>query len=144
MSSKETEQVIRAYFDAVNRGDEAAINALTAEDFEFRMMARSPDWLGTRLNRDNFAKTPALLSQFMAKPIRIDVVSIVADGDRAAVEAVTDAQMLNGTRYNNAYHFAFTLKDNKLRELREYGCSHLTVACFPELAPREQPAAATG
>ena len=139
MNSEQTKQIIRDYFGAVNRGDDAAILALTADNFEFRMMASSPSWLAIRLDRHAFAKTPSTLSQFMEKPIQIHIVDIVAEGERAAVEALTDSPMLNGTRYNNAYHFAFRLTGNKLLEIREYGCSHLTVTCFPELAPPPSP-----
>ena len=135
MSTEQTKQIISGYFDAMNRRDEAALLDMTTDDFQFQMMARSPAWLATKLDRTMFAKTPAMLSQLMHEPIRLDIVQIVVEGDNAAVEAVTDCKMLNGTRYNNAYHFAFRLSGGKLAEIREYGCSHLAVTCFPELAP---------
>ena len=130
-----TKQIIQSYFVAVNRGDEAALAAIVADDFEFELMARSPSWMSRKMGKDAFIQTGAMLSQLMESPIQLEVVNIVVEGERASVEAVTDCKMRNGTRYDNAYHFAFELKNGKLKRLREYGCSHLAVKCFPELAP---------
>ena len=137
MSIERNKQVVQSWFDAVNRGDEAAILALTAEDFGFRTMARQPEWLLYHWTREEFAKVPTTMSQVLTAPIQLSVVAMTAEGDRVAVEAETDSEMLNGKRYNNAYHFVFTLRDGKFTEVREYSCSYLAQSCFGAVVPSD-------
>ena len=61
--------------------------------------------------------------------------NMIGEGDKIAVEAETDGEMLNGRRYNNAYHFAFELVDGKLHRVREYSCSYLAQSCFGAVEP---------
>lgn len=135
MGIEENKAVVRSWFDAVNRGDEAAILALTSEDFCFMTMARQPEWLLYSWNREQFSKVPATMSSVLKSPIQLKIVDVTAEGDRVAVEAETDSEMLNGKRYNNAYHFVFKLRDGKFTEVREYSCSHLAQSCFGAITP---------
>lgn len=137
MGIEENKQIIRDYFAAINRGDEKAILDLTTEDFLFRTMARAPEWLLPQWQREDFAKVPATMSALMTAPIQLSIVGMIAEGDRVAVEAETDSEMLNGKKYNNRYHFVFELRDGKMRELREYSCSHLAQSCFGAIEPSD-------
>jgi len=140
MGIEENKAVVRSWFDAVNRGDEAAILAMTAEDFEFMTMARQPEWLLYHWNREQFSKVPSTMSTVLKSPIQLSLGDMTAEGERVAVEAETDSEMLNGRRYNNAYHFVFKLRDGKFTEVREYSCSHLAQSCFGAITP-DDPAA---
>ena len=135
MGIEENKAVVRSWFDAVNRGDEAAILATTAEDFTFMTMARQPEWLLYEWDRVQFSKVPSSMSAVLTAPIQLKIVAMTAEGDRVAVEAETDSKMLNGKRYNNAYHFVFKLRDGKFTEVREYSCSHLAQSCFAAVSP---------
>jgi ketosteroid isomerase-like protein len=136
MSNLETnKRAVQSWFDAVNAGDEAAILALTTEDFLFKTMARSPAWLQYEWDRNAFAAVPSTMSTLLTAPIHMKVLSIIGEGDIVAAEAETDAEMLNGRRYNNAYHLAFTMRDGKFAEVREYSCSHLAQSCFGAVEP---------
>lgn len=137
MGVEQNKQVVRDWFAAVNRGDEAAILDMTSEDFGFRAMARQPEWMLYNWNRDEFAKVPSTMSALMKSPIQLSIVDMTAEGDRVAVEAQTDSEMLNGKRYNNAYHFVFKLRDGKFTEVREYSCSHLAQSCFGAVEPSD-------
>ena len=137
---EENKAVVRSWFDAVNRGDEAAILDLTTEDFMFSTKARQPEWLLYTWGRDQFAKVPATMSSVLTAPIQLQIVAMTAEGDRVAVEAETDSEMLNGRRYNNAYHFVFKLRDGQFTEVLEYSCSHLAQMCFGAITP-DEPAA---
>ena len=69
------------------------------------------------------------------KPIQLEVVCLVAEGNRVVLEMKTDAMLKNGKRYDNAYSLIFELKDGKFTEAREYSCSNLVVECFGEFNP---------
>lgn len=135
MGIEENKAVVRRWFDAVNRGDEAAILATTAEDFNFMTMACQPAWLLYNWNREQFSKVPSTMSTVLKSPIQLEIVDMTAEGDRVAVEAETDSEMLDGRRYNNAYHFVFKLRAGKFIEVREYSCSYLAQSCFGAVTP---------
>jgi uncharacterized protein len=135
MSPEANKAVVRSYFDAVNAADCDAILALTTEDFLFTTMARAPDWLQIEWGREAFSQVPPTMSQLMKAPIHLAILDMIGEGDKITVEAETDGEMLNGRRYNNAYHFAFELTDGKLRRVREYSCSYLAQSCFGAVEP---------
>jgi ketosteroid isomerase-like protein len=135
MSLETNKAVVRSYFEAVNAGDCDAILTLTTEDFLFTTMARAPDWLQIEWGRDAFSQVPPTMSQLMKAPIHLSVLDMIGEGDKITVEAETDGEMLNGRRYNNAYHFALELADGKLRREREYSCSYLAQSCFGAVEP---------
>ena len=137
MSVEDNKQAIRAYFAAINRGDEAAILAMTTEDFLFQTMARAPEWLLPKWGRAEFSTVPSAMSRVLKAPIQLAITGMIAEGDSVAVEAETDSEMLNGRRYNNRYHFVFVLRDGKFCEVREYSCSHLAQTCFGAIDPGE-------
>jgi uncharacterized protein len=135
MSIEANKKVVQSYFDAINAADGDAIFAMTTDDFLFKTMARAPEWLKYEWNRAEFAAVPATMSQLMKSPIQLYVVGMIAEGDNVSAEAVTDCEMLNGRRYDNAYHFVFKLRDGKLREVLEYSCSYLAQSCFGAVEP---------
>lgn len=136
MTESETnKQVVLDWIGAVNRGDEQAILEMVSDDFVFRTMARSPEWIKYRWNKHEFAAVPKAQSTLMEAPIRMEVVRIFGEGDQVVLEAVTDAMLKNGKHYDNAYSLMFQFDDGKITEVREYSCSHLVVQCFGEFNP---------
>jgi ketosteroid isomerase-like protein len=102
----------------------------------FKTMARRPKWLGYNWSKQEFAAAPGAQPTLLEKPIQLEVVSLVAEGNRVVLEMKTDAMLKNGKRYDNAYSVIFELnKDGKFTEAREYSCSVLVVECFGEFNP---------
>src|SRR3546814_14206658 len=87
MTVEANKQLIRDWFDAVNRGDEAAVLAMTAEDFRFETMARAPDWMLYKWDRYQFAAARAAMSSVMKAPIQLSIAGMIGEGDDVAVEA---------------------------------------------------------
>ena len=52
--------------------------------------------------------------------IALTPTGITAEGNRVAVEAVSDGETLNGKRYQNRYHFLFEFQGNQIHAVREY------------------------
>ncbi|MDB6063588.1 MAG: hypothetical protein JWM78_3691 [Verrucomicrobiaceae bacterium] len=143
MSTAAKKEIVRNWFDAVNAGDEKRILALLTDDFLFKAMARSPHWLIYRWSGQEFAAAPKAMSTLLKTPVVMEIVGMIAEDNEVAVEAQTDAELQNGKRYNNAYHFVFVIRDSKIAEVREYCCSHLVQECFGEFNPNN-PAASRG
>ncbi|MFA5494725.1 MAG: nuclear transport factor 2 family protein [Porticoccaceae bacterium] len=121
---------VETYFDAVNSMDESRILALLADDFSIISMNRNPPVLRYQWDAKQFAAAPRLMSARMKKPIQLRLIAMTAENDRVAVEADSHGEMLDGTVYENAYHFLFTFRGDKIVEVREYCCSYTAFDVF--------------
>jgi hypothetical protein len=130
MAAENNKQLIRNWFTAVNRGDEPAILDMLTEDFVFRGMGRSPEWVRYTWGRTEFAAAPRSMSQGMKTPIQLEIVGMIGEGDQVAAEARTDSVLNNGKIYDNAYHFVFVVRDGLISQVREYCCTYLVNDCF--------------
>lgn len=66
----------------------------------------------------------------MILSLKFDVVSVTAEDDRVAVEAMSAAELRNGKMYRNQYVFMFTSRNGKLSAVREYSDSAPALAAF--------------
>jgi ketosteroid isomerase-like protein len=132
MSTEQNKQLIQKWVATVNGGNEPAILDMLAEDFIFEGMGRSPAWVKYTWGREPFAAAPRTMSALMKSPIQLEIVGMIAEGDQVAVEAKTDSDLLNGKKYDNAYHFVIVVRDGKIAKVKEYCCSHLVNECFGE------------
>lgn len=54
----------------------------------------------------------------------VQIEGVTAEGDRVAVEAVSEATMADGQPYRNRYHFLVRLDQGQVIEMREYFDTH--------------------
>jgi len=132
MSTAKNKQIIVQYFEAVNRADKDAILELLTDDFVFKGMGRHPDWMRYQWDREAFADAPRDMSTKMKQPIVMNMRGMIAEGDQVAVQADSYAEMSNGKIYDNAYHFVFTFKNDKIRGVLEYCCTYTVFEVFGE------------
>jgi ketosteroid isomerase-like protein len=52
--------------------------------------------------------------------LKMTVKSLIAEGDRVALEVESYGELQNGRIYNNEYHTLMTVRDGKISEVREY------------------------
>jgi ketosteroid isomerase-like protein len=52
--------------------------------------------------------------------LRMTVKSLIAEGDKVALEIESYGELQNGPIYNNEYHVLMTIRDGKICEVREY------------------------
>lgn len=65
-------------------------------------------------------------------PVTIELVGVIADGDRVAAEWTSRATSRNGTPYRNRNVGIFTVRDGKIVSVREYTDTlHVAQALFP-------------
>lgn len=79
---------------------------------------------GTR-SADTVAETIESFKALFPTGLRLDIKSVMADGDRVVVEAVGNAVTGDGNDYRNDYCFVATLRDGKIVQFNEYLCSAL-------------------
>ncbi|MAT52589.1 MAG: hypothetical protein CMK32_15530 [Porticoccaceae bacterium] len=130
MSAEDNKRTVEKYFEAVNSMDEDKIRALLTDDFRIKSKNVNPAVLRYEWGIDNFVAAPRLMSARMKKPLKLRLIAMTAEGDRVAVEADSYGEMLDGSTYENAYHFLFTFRDGKIREVLEYCCSYTAYEIF--------------
>ena len=52
--------------------------------------------------------------------LKMTVKGLVCDGDKVAMEAESYDELRNGRVYNQEYHFLLTIRDGRIKEVREY------------------------
>jgi len=113
-----SKEFVRQFFDAMNRGDVAAIVAAYAEDGTL--------WTcGNTLISGTFGKSvirDAAGQIFEAFPqgMQFEIFGMVAEGDKVAVEARSCGLHISGREYRNRYHFLFELRNGQILRLSEY------------------------
>ncbi len=132
MNTETNKQLIVTYFDAMNRRDTQGILGMLTEDFVFKGMGRHPDWMRYQWGREPFADAPRDMSTKMHKPIVMRLLGMIAEGEQVAVQADSYGEMKNGKTYDNAYHFVFTFKNGKIKEVLEYCCTYTVFEVFGE------------
>ena len=122
MAASENKEIVRRYFDAVDRGDIATIESLFADDVTFWVPPSLPDGIV-------FRGKPAVMRLFtesvglydLDAGLRVQIESLTADEDRVAAELRIFAKAAAGGKdYENWYHFLFRISDGRIREIREH------------------------
>jgi uncharacterized protein len=116
-----TRAVVERYVTAVEAGDGAAIRDSFSESATWRLfgdMPMSGTWRGRDTIVDEFLA--GALGHYEPGSIRLEITTIVADGDRAVVEWTSRARTHRGEPYENFCVGVFTVRDGKIQAVREY------------------------
>jgi uncharacterized protein len=119
-SPESNKQLIRDYFDAVGSGASDKVVAAFADDVVWWVPPSSPmagTYKGKEAVLGMFAKGVSL---YAPKPMKIDVLGMVADEKKVAAEVHISATTAKGADYSNYYHFLFELRDGKIAGVKEY------------------------
>ena len=120
MGANENKAFVREYFARVSRGDQTLPDAF-ADDVTWWVPPGS-DMAGTYEGKNAvlglFAQGVSLYSH--TEPFQVEVQELVAEGDVVCAQVVISATTAKGTPYRNHYHFAFTIRDGKIRAVKEY------------------------
>ena len=120
MGTEDSRRVINEYLSAIEAGDNAKMIGLFDRDITWVVPGSLPP-SGTHRGLDAVLDVmrQAFVS-FVPGSFKIDVVSTLADGDRAAVEWTARASLSKGGKYENHYAFVFDIQDGKITARREY------------------------
>ena len=87
---------------------------------------------GTRGYSD-ICSAARMLKSVAPEGIEFDVLYLTAEADRVAAEIAGKATLINGTPYNNQYHFLFFLHDGRIYKIKEYMDTKLVDAALGPL-----------
>jgi len=111
-------QLVQAFFTALNQADAAAILDAYAEDG--RCVTMGNTLISGSYGKEQIAQYAAGVLQVFPQGIRFTIQAMTAEGERVAVEAVSEGMHVSGKLYSNQYHFLFRFRDGKVVEFKEY------------------------
>jgi hypothetical protein len=117
----DTRTLLELYVAAVQAGDTDAIRDCFAEDATWRLDGELPisgTWQGRDAILDDFLATA--MSYYLPGSVSLEITSILADGDRAAMEWTSRAHTLEGRPYENHCAAVFTVRDGRIASVHEY------------------------
>jgi ketosteroid isomerase-like protein len=119
-TTEETRRVAEAFYEAATGGGAEAMDALISEDATWWILGH-----GYR-DRSKFLATLQKAAEGMRAdgPLTIvssknDLIALIADGDRAAIEFERDI-VWEGGGYHQNYHIGLQVSDGMVVSLREY------------------------
>ena len=107
---------------------------MCADDFTFW----NPQ-MGT-LSRDDFLAAASGSMAIFDGPLNIYVEDTTAEKNRVAIEAHSEAKLINGARYANRYHMLIVFNDEgKIRRMDEHlDSQHMAEVVTPLMMPETQ------
>jgi len=119
-TTEETRKVAEAFYEAATGGGAEAMDALISSEASWWILGH-----GYR-DRSKFLATLQKAAEGMQAdgPLKIisannELLALIADGDRAAIEFERDI-VWEGGGYHQNYHVALQVSDGKVVSLREY------------------------
>jgi len=121
MTDRTNKEIAREFYDRFTTGDIAGAVDLMSDDARFWIpgkpeLSRVAGWY----TKDEAAALFLRMDRRLKRGLAMKVKSIIAEGDRLAVEVESRGELDNGRIYNNEYHVAMWVSDGKIREVREY------------------------
>jgi len=114
--------VVRRFFETLGTGDFAAIGGFFTDDSVWQVndVARGlPAQRGRKAIIDDFLQ-PIREGLFEPGDPKVEIRSMIAEGNRVAVETTARGTLLNGNHYENEYVFIIEIDGDTVRHLREY------------------------
>jgi ketosteroid isomerase-like protein len=119
MSAESNKQVVRKFFEDFSANRMQAVFDAMTDDATWWVGGSFP--LSGKYTKQQFQGLLANVVETLPGGIQIATGSMVAEGDKVAVEATSRAENVkNGKSYRNQYHFAIDLKNGKIHAVREY------------------------
>lgn len=109
---KESERLVRAFFDAVTSGE--LPDAMLTED----MTA----WTTTQgeMRREAYQAVIRVLRRISQVPLTFVIDAVTAEDDRICAELHSHGVLINGEPYENTYFFAFRVRDGRIAHVSEH------------------------
>lgn len=120
MSAADNKRLVRDYFDAMRSGD-PGLSELLADDVSW--WAPPSSALGG-LHAGKEAVLALMASGVglydTSHPMSVEISRMIAEDDWVSVQLTLEARTARGEPYHNHYHFAFRVRDGRIREVREH------------------------
>ena len=116
----ENKAIVARFFEIFSSGDVPALLDAMADGGSWWVSGRLEGMSG-RYDKASFGPlVEGAKAIYKSGSLAITPVSMIAEGDRVAVEATGLAELADGRTYTSHYHFLVTISAGKVFEVREY------------------------
>jgi uncharacterized protein len=137
MAVFDPKQRVRAAYRDLSEGNPQALLDLLGPDVVYTVIGTTK-FSQTFRGRDEFLQRLAVpLTASLATPLVLDIHTLIAEGDRVAMQAAGRATLQSGAPYNNTYCFVFRFAGERVAEVTEYLDTALVTRAFAVPAERD-------
>jgi ketosteroid isomerase-like protein len=109
---------LRQFYDLITQGEDRRAAEVLAEDLVWKEVATSRPMILTKEQVvHGFGRMRA---GFVGGKLSMTVSSVIAEGNKLAVEFESHAETKAGKTYNNKYHAVWEFRGDEVREVRSY------------------------
>ena len=122
VATERNKSIALKFLDCMVRGDIDLLVGMISNDCRLWVsgdLRNSGAFEGEAVARQ-FRRTSGSHDRLFKGVLRLDIGMITAEEDRVCVEAASDAELVEGGTYQNAFHFIFVIRDDKVIEFKEY------------------------
>lgn len=117
----DNKQLVTDLFARIKDGNLDAFTALFADDATWLMPGKPERFASAgSYDKHRFRRVLERMHERTGSPLNIWIKSMIAEGDRVAVECESQADLKNGRKYRQLYHMAIECRDGKVANVREY------------------------
>ncbi|NQX87755.1 MAG: nuclear transport factor 2 family protein [Halioglobus sp.] len=118
MNNDTNKTIVRRFFEAMNAGDVPSIVDAYAEDG--CLQTKGNTLISGTFTRKQISQTAGRIFEVFPDGIHFEILDMIAEGEKVAVEATSKGRHASGQIYSNDYHFLFEFRDGELVQLKEY------------------------
>jgi len=117
---KDAKTVVADFLSTFSTGNVDAILDAMADGATWHVSGRIQGMSGTYAKAQLGELLRGAVALYREGALRITPTSMIAEGNKVAVEAESFATLTNGRVYDNRYHFLFEVAGDKILGVREY------------------------
>lgn len=130
MSIETNKQIVRDAYAAISGGDVEGFMNRVADDVEWHFIG-THRFAGTLRGKDAIMKQLfEPLGDALTATIALEVKQLIGEGDKVVAEMQGTSKSKDGKDYNNTYCIILTLREGRIREMREYLDTELVTQVF--------------
>lgn len=118
MGTSTNRMIVEQFWQDFSRGDYGAALSRLDDGATWWVGGNTP--ISGLYDKAAFAKVLEGVSEVLDGPLSIIPTGFTVEGDRVAVEAVSDGVARDGAVYRNEYHFLFVFEGEKVIAVKEY------------------------
>ena len=121
MSMEQNKATARRLFERFTASDISGVMALMTDDATWRIPGKKELTPTAGVyGREKIERLFHRMLEGLQAGLKMSVTSMIAEGDKVAVEALSEGDLRNGRRYRQEYHFLLEFRDGKISAVREY------------------------
>ena len=118
MSETQNKQTVETFITCMSQGDVEGFVSLYHD--EGGVWTSGETLISGETSKAEIQAFAGQIYETFPQGLTFTITGMTAEGDRVAVEAISEGRHVSGHIYRNQYHFLFLFKDGKILKLKEY------------------------